>query len=112
MQYIPGIIAYFCGGFSTWAMKILVWKIANHWSKIWVGDISQAQSQVLSLTVVITGLIIFGFAVFVYSICSHINYKNTEKGFVANVAGAIGISIAIGQEIWLNELFASLPSTS
>ncbi len=112
MEIIPGIIAYFCGGFSIWSMKILVWKIANHWSKIWVGDIVQADSQVISLTVVITGLIIFGFAVFVYSICNHINYKNTEKGFAANVAGGIGISMAIGQEMWLNEIFAALPYTS
>jgi hypothetical protein len=112
MEYIPGVIAYFMGGFSIWATKILVWRIANHWSKIWVGDIVQAESQVISLTVVITSLIIFGFAVFIFSICNHINYKNTEKGFAANVAGGIGFAAAIGQELWLNDIVSNLPFTS
>jgi hypothetical protein len=62
--------------------------------------------------VVITGLIIFGFGVFIYSICNHINHKNTEKGFAANVAGGIGISMAIGQEMWLNDIFSNLPYTN
>jgi hypothetical protein len=112
MEYVPGVIAYFMGGFSIWATKILVWRIANHWSKIWVGDIVQAESQVISLTVVITSLIIFGFAVFIFSICNHINYQNTEKGFVANVAGGIGFAAAIGQELWLNDLVSNLPFTN
>jgi hypothetical protein len=112
MEYIPGIIAYFIGGFSIWASKVVVWKIANHWSKIWVNDGAQAGSQIVALTFVITGLIVFGFAVFIWSIANHINFKNTEKGFAANMAGGIGIASAISQEMWLNELAMKLPFTS
>ncbi len=112
MEYIPGVIAYFIGGFSIWASKVVVWKIANHWAKIWVNDASQADSQIISLTFVITGLIVFGFAIFVWSIANHINYKNTEKGFAANMAGGIGVACAIGQDVWLNELAMKLPYTS
>ncbi len=108
MEYIPGAIAYFTGGFLIWASKVFVWRIAYHWSKIWVADASQADSQILSLASVTTGLILFGIAVFVWSIANHINYKNTEKGFIANLAGGIGLATAIGQDLWLNEVVTSL----
>ncbi len=68
--------------------------------------------MILSLTFVITLLIVFGFAVFTFSIVNHINYKNTEKGFIANLAGGMGIAIAIGQDMWLNEIASKLPYTS
>jgi hypothetical protein len=112
MEYIPGIIAYFIAGFSVWTSKVFVWKIANHWAKIWVADASQADSQILSLTFVITGLIVFGIAVFVWSVANHINYKNTEKGFIANLAGGIGIAMAIGQDPWLSEIATKLTYAS
>lgn len=112
MEYIPGVIAYFTAGFLVWTSKVFVWKIADHWSKIWVGNTERADSQVLSLTFVITALIVFGFAVFIWSIANHINYKNTEKGFIANMAGGMGIALAVSQDIWLNELAAKLPYTS
>jgi hypothetical protein len=107
MEYIPGAIAYFIGGFLIWASKTFVWKIAHHWSVIWVGDANQAGSQILSLASVVTGLIVFGIAVFIWSIANHINYKNTEKGFIANLTGGIGIATAIGQDSWLNQLATS-----
>jgi hypothetical protein len=108
MEYIPGVISYFIGGFLVWTSKTFVWKIANHWAKIWVADASQADSQILSLTFVITGLIVFGFAVFIWSIANHINYKNTEKGFIANLAGGMGIAMAVGQDAWLNEIASKM----
>jgi hypothetical protein len=108
MKYIPGVIAYFIGGILIWTSKVFVWKIAHHWAKIWVADASQADSQIISLAFVITGLIVFGFAVFIWSIVNHINYINTEKGFIANLAGGMGIAIAIGQDSWLNEMAAKM----
>ena len=112
MEYIPGIIAYFIGGFSIWTSKVFIWKIADHWSKIWVGDASQADSQILSLTFVITGLIVFGIAVFVWSIANHINYKFTEKGFLANGAAGVAIALAIGQNDWLMEIASKMTYSS
>jgi hypothetical protein len=108
MEYIPGVIAYFVSGFLIWASKTFIWKIANHWAKIWVADASQADSQILSLTFVITGLIVFGIAVFFWSIANHINYKHTEKSFIPNIAGGIGVAAAIGQDSWLNQLATSM----
>lgn len=107
MEFIPGAIAYFVGGFLIWASKVFVWKIAYHWSVIWVADANQANSQILSLSSVITALIVFGIAVFIWSLASHINYKNTEKGFIANLAGGMGIATAFGQDLWLNQLATS-----
>jgi hypothetical protein len=112
MEYIPGIIAYFIGGFSIWTSKVFIWKIADHWSRVWVGDASQADSQILSLTFVITGLIVFGIAIVVWSLVNYINYKNTEKGFAANLAGGMGIAIAIGQDSWLSEIATKLTYAS
>ncbi len=108
MEYIPGAIAYFVGGFLILASRVFVWKIVNHWSKIWVGDASQADSQILSLASVTTALILFGIAVFVWSIANHINYKNTEKGFIANIAGGMGIATGFGQDLWLTEIATNL----
>jgi hypothetical protein len=107
MEFIPGAIAYFVGGFSIWTSRIFVWKIAHHWSVVWVGNANQADSQILSLSSVITALIVFGIAVFIWSIANHINYKNTEKGFIANLAGGMGIATAFGQDLWLNQLATS-----
>jgi hypothetical protein len=104
MEYIPGSLAYFTSGYLIWVFKTFIWKIAAHWSKIWVGDASQAGSQTLSLTVVISGLLLFGMAIFLWSISSHINYKSTEKGFIANFAAGFGIALAVGQDAWLNEI--------
>jgi hypothetical protein len=108
MEYIPGAVAYFIGGFLIWASKTFIWKITNHWSKIWVADASQASSQVLSLTFVLTGLLLGGIGLFIWSLANHINYKNTEKGFIANLAGGIGIATAFGQDLWLNQIATSL----
>jgi hypothetical protein len=104
MEYIPGVIAYFFGAYLCCASRVFVWKIAAHWSKIWVADASQADSQILSLTVVITLLIVFGIAIFIWSIANHINYKFTEKGLMANGAAGLAIALAIGQDSWLNEV--------
>jgi hypothetical protein len=107
MEYIPGAIAYFIGGFLIFASKVFVWKIARHWSVIWVGNAEQADSQVISLSFILTGLIVFGIGVFIWSLANHINYKNTEKGFIANLAGGLGIATAFGQDLWLNQLATS-----
>jgi hypothetical protein len=107
MQYIPGIIAYFIGGYMCCVSRVFIWTIASHWSKIWVADASQADSQVLSLTVAITLLLTVGFGVFVLSIANHINYKFTEKGFFANGAAGVAIALAISQNDWLTEIAKS-----
>jgi hypothetical protein len=112
MEYIPGIIAYFIGGYICCATRVFIWTIASHWSKIWVADASQADSQVLSLTFIITLLLLIGVAVFVWSIANHINYKFTEKGFLANSSAGIAIAVAIGQNGWLTELAKSLTYAS
>ncbi len=112
MEYIPGIIAYFIGGYICCVSRVFIWTIASHWSKIWVADASQADSQVLSLTVVITLLIVLGFAVFVWSIANHINYKFTEKGFLANGAAAMAVAVAVSQNDWLTELAKSMTYAS
>ena len=104
MEYIPGAIAYFIGGYLCCVSRVFIWTIASHWSKIWVADASQADSQVLSLTFIITLLIVFGVAIFVWSIANHINYKFTEKGFIANGAAGIAIAVAVGQNSWLTEM--------
>jgi hypothetical protein len=107
MELIPGIIAYFIGGYLCCVSRVFIWTIASHWSKIWVGDASQASSQVLSLTVVITLLIVAGFGLLVWSLVSHVNYKFTEKGFLANGAAGIAIALAISQNDWLTEIAKS-----
>jgi hypothetical protein len=104
MELIPGVITYFSGAYLCCAIRVFIWKIANHWAKIWVADASQADSQVLSLTVVMTGLIVAGVAVFIWSIANHVNYKFTEKGIAANAAAGFAIALAIGQDAWLNEV--------
>jgi hypothetical protein len=104
MEYIPGAIAYFIGGYLCCVSRVFVWTIASHWSKIWVADASQADSQVLSLTFIVTLLIVFGVAVFIWSIANHINYKFTEKGFIANAAAGMAIAVAVGQNSWLTEM--------
>ena len=112
MECIPGIIAYFVGGYLCCASRVFVWKIASHWSKIWVADASQGDSQILSLTFVITLLIVFGFSVFIWSIANHINYRSTEKSFLANASAGFAIATAIGQDAWLNEIAASVTYAS
>ena len=112
MEYIPGIIAYFTSGYLVWVSKTFIWKIADHWAKIWVGNAALANSQTLSLTTVITVLLVFGIAVFLWSLASHINYKNTEQGFMANFSGALGLAIAYGQDSWLNEMAAQITYAS
>jgi hypothetical protein len=112
MEYIAGIIAYFIGGYICTASRVFVWKIASHWSTIWVADASQGDSQILSLTFIITLLIVFGLSIFVWSIANHINYKFTEKGFLANGAAGIAIAIAISQDAWLNEIAAKVTYAS
>jgi hypothetical protein len=107
MIYIPGIIAYFIGAYLCCASRVFVWTIASHWSKIWVADASQSDSQVLSLTFIITLLLVAGFVVLVWSIANHINYKFTEKGFLANGAAGIAIAVAASQNSWLTELAQS-----
>ena len=108
MELVPGIIAYFIGGYICCVSRVFIWTIAAHWAKIWVADASQADSQVLSLTVVLTVLIVFGIGVVVWSISSYINYKFTEKGFIANGAAGIAIALAISQNDWLTEVAKSL----
>lgn len=107
MEYLPGIIAYFTGAYLCCVSRVLIWTIASHWSKIWVADASQADSQVLSLAVVITLLLVVGFGVLVWSIASHINYKFTEKGFFANGAAGLAIALAVSQNDWLTEIAKS-----
>ncbi|WP_310488849.1 hypothetical protein [Chamaesiphon sp. VAR_69_metabat_338] len=107
MEYIPGIIAYFTGAYLCCVSRVFIWTIASHWSKIWVADASQADSQVLSLAVVITLLLTIGFAVFVWSIANHINYKFTEKGFLANGTAGLAIALAVSQNDWLTEIAKS-----
>ena len=108
MEYIPGVIAYFTGGYICCVSRVFVWTIASHWSKIWVADANQGDSQILALTFVVTLLIVFGIAVFVWSIASHINYKFTEQGFLANAFAGIAIALAVGQDAWLNEIAGQL----
>ena len=110
MELIPGIIAYFIGGYICCVSRVFIWVIAAHWAKIWVADASQAESQILSLTVVITMLIVFGISVFVWSIANHINYKFTEKGFLANGAAGVAIALAIGQNDMLTEIAKQMTS--
>jgi hypothetical protein len=112
MELIPGIIAYFTGAYICCVSRVFIWKIASHWSKIWVADASQADSQILSLSVVITVLLVFGVAVFIWSIANHINYKFTEKGFLANGSAGLAIAIAIGQNDWLNEIAGQMTYAS
>ena len=112
MQYIPGVIAYFIGAYMCCASRVFVWTIANHWAKIWVADASQADSQVLSLTFILTLMIVFGICVFIWSIANHINYKFTERGFIANAAAGIAIALAVGQNDWLTELAAKMTYAS
>jgi hypothetical protein len=112
MELIPGIFAYFIGGYLCCFSRVLIWKIASHWSTIWVADASQADSQILSLTFVITALIVFGFSVFIWSIANHINYKFTEKSFVANASAGIAIALAVGQNDWLTELAGKMTYAS
>jgi hypothetical protein len=112
VEYIPGIIAYFTSGYLVWVSKTFIWKIADHWAKIWVGNAALANSQTLSLTTVITVLLVFGIAVFLWSLASHVNYKNTEKGFMANFSGALGLAIAFGQDSWLNEMATQITYAS
>lgn len=117
MEYLPGVLAYLFGGFSLLAIKTFIWKIANHWSKIWVADywaktkdfdVSQSNAQTLSLSVILTAFILAGIALVIWSIANYINCKNTENGFPANVAGGIGIVTALGQDSWLNEIATSI----
>jgi hypothetical protein len=112
MELIPGIIAYFIGGYLCCVSRVFIWLIAAHWAKIWVADASQADSQILSLAVVITLLIMSGVALFVWSIANHINYKFTEKGFLANSAAGIAIALAIGQNDWLTEIASKITYSS
>jgi hypothetical protein len=112
MELIPGIIAYFIGGYICCVSRVFIWLIASHWAKIWVADASQADSQILSLAVVITLLIMSGIALFVWSIANHINYKFTEKGFLANGAAGIAIALAIGQNDWLTEIASKMTYAS
>jgi hypothetical protein len=112
MELIPGIIAYFIGGYICCVSRVFIWLIASHWAKIWVADASQADSQILSLAVVITLLIMSGIALFVWSIANHINYKFTEKGFLANGAAGIAIALAVGQNDWLTEIASKMTYAS
>ena len=111
-ECIPGIIAYFSGAYLCTASRVFVWKVAAHWSKIWVADANQGDSQILALSFTITLLIVFSFSVFIWSIANHINYKFTEKSFVANAFAGIGIAYAVSQDAWLNEVAASVTYAS
>jgi hypothetical protein len=108
MQYIPGIIAYFTAGYICCVSRVFIWRIAAHWSRIWVADASQSDSQVLSLTFITTLLLVLGIGVFVWSIANHINFKFTEKGLFANGAAGMAIAIAVGQNSWIDEMAASM----
>jgi hypothetical protein len=112
MELIPGIIAYALGGYLCCVSRVFIWNIAAHWSKIWVADANQSDSMILSLTFVVTLLIVFGISVFVWSIANHINYKFTEKGFVANASAGLAIAFAIGQNDWLTELATKMAYAS
>ena len=112
LEYIPGIIAYFSGAYLCTASRVFVWKIASHWSKIWVANAEQGDSQILALSFTITLLIVFGFSVFIWSIANHINYKSTERSFVANAFAGIGIAYAVSQDAWLNEVAARMTYAS
>jgi hypothetical protein len=107
LEYIPGIFAYSIGAYICTASRVFIWKIASHWSKIWVANANQGDSQILALTFVITLLLVFGISVFIWSIASHINYKSTEKSFLANGSAGIAIALAISQDDWLNQIAAS-----
>jgi hypothetical protein len=50
--------------------------------------------------------------VFIWSIANHINYKSTEKSFVANAFAGIAIALAVSQDAWLNEVAASVTYAS
>jgi hypothetical protein len=112
MELIPGIIAYFTGAYLCCVSRVFIWKIAAHWSKIWVADASQSDSMTLSLTVIITLLLVAGIAVFVWSIANHINYKFTEKGFLANGAAGLAIALSVSQNDWLNEIASQMTYAS
>jgi hypothetical protein len=112
MEYLPGVIAYFTSAYICCVSRVFVWTIAAHWSKIWVADASQSDSQILSLTVVLTTLIVFGIGVVTWSIATYINFKFTEKGFIANGAAGIAIAIAVGQNDWLTDVAKSLTYAS
>jgi hypothetical protein len=104
MESLPGIIAYFISGYIACVSRVFIWAIASHWTKIWVADASQGDSQILALTFIITLFLVFGIAVFTWSIANHINYKFTEKSFLANASAGLAITLAIGQNDWLTEL--------
>jgi hypothetical protein len=112
MELLPGVIAYSIGAYVCCVSRVFIWTVAAHWAKIWVGDASQSQSMVLSMTVIITLLLVFGLCILVWSIASHINYKFTEKGFLANGAAGIAIAIGISQNDWLTEIAKSLTYAS
>jgi hypothetical protein len=112
LEYIPGILAYSIGAYICTASRVFIWKIASHWSKIWVGDANQGDTQILALTFVITLLLVFGLSVFIWSIASHINYKCTEKSLFANGSAGMAIALAVGQDAWLNEIAASVTYAS
>jgi hypothetical protein len=112
LEYIPGILAYSIGAYICTASRVFIWKIASHWSKIWVGDANQGDTQILALSCVITLLLVFGLSVFIWSIASHINYKSTEKSFFANGSAGMAIALAVGQDAWLNEIAASVTYAS
>lgn len=104
MEMIPGVIAYFIGAYVCCATRVFVWKIVNHWAKIWVADGNQAESQILSLTVLVTALIVIGIGILIWSLANYVNYKFTEKGIAANGAAGFAIALAISQDAWLNEI--------
>lgn len=112
MEYIPGMIAYFMGGYIACVSRVFIWTIASHWTKIWVADASQGDSQILALTFIITLFLVFGISVFVWSIANHINYKFTEKGFPATASAAMAIALAVGQNDWLTEVAAKMTYAS
>jgi hypothetical protein len=112
LECIPGILAYSIGAYICTASRVFIWKIASHWSKIWVANANQGDSQILALTFVLTLLLVFGISIFVWSIASHINYKFTEKSFLANGSAGIAIALAVSQDAWLNEVAASVTYAS
>jgi hypothetical protein len=112
MELLPGIAAYFVGGYLCCVSRVFIWTIAAHWTKIWVADASQADSQILSLTVVITLFLVFGITVFVWSLANHVNYKFTEKGFLANASAGLAIALAVAQNDMLTEMAKSMTYAS
>jgi hypothetical protein len=58
LECIPGILAYSIGAYICTASRVFIWKIASHWSKIWVANANQGDSQILALTFVITLLLV------------------------------------------------------